>query len=268
LIELLVIIAILAALLLPALAAAKRKAKLAQCESNYHQIIVACNVYATSYNDYYLICTIGGGNAPPAFDNLSSIHYTLYIATLPNPNTPVLQRIQNGVFDCLGYLYETHSIGDGRVFSCPSFPDSMGDTPANYSTPSFMSTPTGGGSVYGTMLFNPRIQDATNGVTARAFPKTSSVWSEPGSGGSHLFGTDQMGASAASTVTFTPTTFAHYPAQDFDCLFMDGSVQYVQSVPAFQFVTGGSFPGLSQNNETTPVREAYDSLFNMLENGN
>jgi prepilin-type N-terminal cleavage/methylation domain-containing protein len=267
LIELLVviaIIAILAALLLPALAAAKRKAKLSQCQSNYHQIGLACNVYANDYNDYYPIDTIH-----PASPNiLNSIHYTLYIATLANPNTPVVQGIQNNVFDCLGYLYETHGIGDGKTFFCPSFPDSTGDTPAAYSTPSFMSTPSSGGSVYGTMLFNPRIQDATNSNFLRAYQKTSSTWSEPGSGGQHLFGTDQVGASAAATVSFTATTFAHYPAQGFDCVFTDGSVQFVQSVPAFQLVSSGNFPGLGQNNEMVSVREIYDQLFNDLENGN
>jgi len=133
LIELLVviaIIAILAALLLPALAAAKRKAKLSQCQSNFHQIGLACYVYATDYNDYFPICNVGNANAPPTFNNLADAHYTYYVAyegERPGPfNTFVPQGIQiwmgRSVFDCLGYLYETHGMGDGKALYCPSFP--------------------------------------------------------------------------------------------------------------------------------------------------
>ena len=304
LIELLVviaIIAILAALLLPALSAAKRKAKLAQCQSNFHQIMIACNVYASEYNDYYPICKIGNGNGGATFNHVTSQHYTLYIATLPTSSTPVVQGIQAGVFDCLGHLYETHGIGDAKVFFCPTFPDSSGNTPAAYSNPSFMSTPTGatdaktgGYSVYGTMLFNPRRLDAWGtdnqgggGDDSRAFPKTSSQWTGPthggpatGSmqngfayaapGGSHLFGTDNLAVLDAPS-SFTVTSFSHYPAQGFDCLFTDGSVQFVQSVPAFQFISTGQLPGSgpnSPNNEGAPVPQKYDEIYSWLENGN
>jgi len=69
------IIAILAALLLPALAAAKRKAKLAQCQNNFHQISLACYIYANDYNDYFPICTVGAYNNG-TFNHLGDAHYT------------------------------------------------------------------------------------------------------------------------------------------------------------------------------------------------
>ena len=304
LIELLVviaIIAILAALLLPALAAAKRKAKLAQCQSNFHQIMIACNVYADDYNDYYPICTIGDENHSPNFNHINSQHYTVYIATLQTANTPLNQGIQAGVFDCLGYLYETHGIGNGKVFFCPAFPDSTLDTPAAYSTPSFMSSPgtggdhiTGGYAIYGTMLFNPRRTDAWGndsqgggGNDLRAFPKTSSHWTGPtdggpttatpsalegfsyvAPGGRHLFGTDNM-AILDQTASFALGTFAHYPAQGFNCLFVDGSVSFVQTETAFNFIAGGHLPGpVTPSNETPPVPQKYDAIYSWLENGN
>jgi prepilin-type N-terminal cleavage/methylation domain-containing protein len=290
LIELLVviaIIAILAALLLPALAAAKRKAKLAQCQSNFHQIALACNVYANDYNDYFPVCTVGSSaNIPPKFDNLAGVHYTYYIVA-----GPVFTAVPQGLghpayaFDCLGFLYETHGIGNGKALFCPSFPASSRRSSdyAGYQNPSFMSTddqyksqtPPAGG-VQGSMMFNPRIRGAwdTPGPNiARAYPKTSSVWEEDAAGitgagqggGSHLFGTDYM---ASGPSAFSPDTFAHYPSPGFDCLFTDGSVQFVQSVTTFQYVSSGKLASADSADETQTANEQFDQIFNWLENGN
>jgi prepilin-type N-terminal cleavage/methylation domain-containing protein len=273
LIELLVviaIIAILAAMLLPALAGAKRKAKLATCQSNFHQISVGCYVYANEYRDYFPICTVGGGNTPPVFNHLNDAHYTYYIAyegNSPGPlNTFVEQKIQTRatgrqIFDCLGYLYETRGIGNGKALYCPTFPETSLLSAARYANPSMLSTD-GDGIIRGTMLFNPHVRNPTNDFD-RLFQKTSSIIP------SKLFGVDYLAGpandlvSATAVTSYSPNYFAHFPSKGFDCLFTDGSVRFVQSPLTFDLVSSG----LLVTAANSASAQQYDQVYTWLENG-
>jgi hypothetical protein len=171
------------------------------------------------------------------------------------------------VFDCLGFLYECKMIGTGKALYCPSFPDSSPLNPINYSHPVFLSTDAGSGgsgaTCRDTVLFNPRMQDATNGIIDRAFPKLSSIWNGPGSGQNHVFATDWVGGNSPSS--FTRNTFAHFPGKGFSAVFMDGSTKYVNSPTAYALIAGP--PGIVTD-ETGPSHDEYDYFLNLLENAN
>ncbi len=253
LIELLVviaIIAILAAMLLPVLASAKEKGKRTQCVNNLKQIAIACNTYANDFVDWFPIW-----QDPTHTKNvINGAWYTRYIYGpnltanyyLPqNLNTIV---ISSG-FQNLGYLHATRYTGDGRIFFCPSHPDTSALSISHYMP---VITSDSSGNARSTYMFNPRVMDPNNSSGwLRAYQKASQT------AGHKLFGIDYLEGDPTG---YNPT-FAHYKSKGWNVLFTDGSVNFAKSKQVIAML-----PTLSTSAEDVPTHIQYETIYDLLEN--
>ena len=118
LIELLVVISIIAmllAILMPALGSVKERAKRVVCASNLKQVSIGIATYASSYDDKIPASLFNGSNMP----------YNAFFAYRINPTaTTDAAKITSGPYN-FGYLFDTDIIVNPKVFYCPSAPKEL-----------------------------------------------------------------------------------------------------------------------------------------------
>lgn len=243
LIELLVviaIIAILAAVLLPVIAQARRKAVRAEDINNMRQMTQGSIMYAGDFHDYFPILSLGAANsAAGQFNNIDGYHYLRYIAITPEwqgavqlNNSQQLFPNPYNYYQNMGLLYGDGIIQNPNAFFCPclTYPALQ---PAQYSTPAFMSTAAAPDAavVRSPYIFNPRLS-STSGNPPRKYNKTTDVRQLD------IFMTDYInsggsappvdgGPSSTAGFAFNSDNWAQWPSPGIEIAQTDGSVKYV-----------------------------------------
>lgn len=234
LIELLVVIAIiatLAAMLLPALARSKDKARRVNCTSNLRQQYLAVLFYAEDQNARLPSWRPGQGNNE---DLMSNIEYARYAFAGTTGGVRIPKRLPAPGFEVhnLGFLYALNYLGDGAVMFCPALTSRSSPYSAAHYTPLLTTPPSAefpGENPYirASYSFNPRIINP-NTDQHRRFRKSNQML------GVKVFGLDLVGQGN------TVDTIPHFRDKGLNSLMTDGGVRFAKSPAIWAIVSRGA----------------------------
>jgi prepilin-type N-terminal cleavage/methylation domain-containing protein len=234
--ELLVVIAtvaILSALLLPAMADVQHKSGRTQCANNLRQIGIATMIYAGEFGTRFPVTQVG---ANPV-NVINGLYYTRFV-WYGSPSTKV--PMSGSGFTDTGYLYKTGLCGDGRILYCPSrWGSPLGE---NYYTPFLTSD--NGGVVRCSYGYNPRVFSPGNGSAGntRLYQKTSQLPPHK------LFAVDYFDGNTGY--------FSHVREKGWNVLFTDCSVNFSRNNATY---------GLMKSQTDPYYTSVADQIFNSLE---
>lgn len=262
------IIALLAALRLPALASAKTKSLSMQCVSNVRQLVQGGNMYAADFNNYlppvWIDPTVTGGPAAAhGFNNFQEQHYGRYVY-IPAPNDPAAPFKVNSnnvtpYFQNLGYLYPLGLAGDGKIFYCPAYetknnPDGL-DMSAARNSP-LLTCRSGTGGATGAAVRSSYIWNPWSQGQGRLYPKTTDFKTPR-----VLLNEYLLNDNADPKGPLNPRTVAHDRSRTLTVAFSDQAVQQIKITTK---LWGYCCVGSPMNNFWCNTTGAYPNYGNFL----